>query len=148
VPEGKSPWKVDMTAPPRRWFRFSLRTTFVVLTIFGGGLGWIGWQTSIVQERASVREWLRVRRGAARDHLDQIRQDPTVRQWDPPLVRQWFGDYALAGILLPPDCTDIEAERVKAAFSEASILRRKTGGGFYSINSQAREPRATQANQP
>ena len=29
-------------APPRRrWFRFSLRTLFVLVTILGGGLGWL-----------------------------------------------------------------------------------------------------------
>ena len=41
-----------MTAPPkRRWFRFSLRTMFVVVTIFGV---WLGWQLKIVRERKAI----------------------------------------------------------------------------------------------
>src|SRR4249919_3316018 len=41
-----------MTAlPKRRWFRFSLRTMFVVVTIFGV---WLGWQLNIVRERKAI----------------------------------------------------------------------------------------------
>ncbi len=35
-------------APKRRWFRFSLRTLFVVVTVFGV---WLGWNLHQVQER-------------------------------------------------------------------------------------------------
>ena len=34
-----------------RWFRFSLRTTFVLVTIFGV---WLGWNLKIVRERKAV----------------------------------------------------------------------------------------------
>ena len=41
-----------MTAPPkRRWFRFSLRTMFVAVTVFGV---WLGWQLKIVREREAI----------------------------------------------------------------------------------------------
>jgi hypothetical protein len=43
-----------MTAPRRRWFRFSLRTLFVVVTAFGI---WLGWQLHVVRERAAIRAW-------------------------------------------------------------------------------------------
>ena len=36
------------TKPKRRWFRFSLRTFLVVITLFGG---WLGWNFFEVRER-------------------------------------------------------------------------------------------------
>ena len=42
-------------APKRRWFRFSLRTLFVVVTVC---CVWLGWQLHIVRERqAMLREF-------------------------------------------------------------------------------------------
>src|SRR5256885_1568657 len=35
-------------APPRRWFRWSLRTMFVVVTAFGC---WLGWQVNWIRQR-------------------------------------------------------------------------------------------------
>ena len=39
---------------PRRWFRFSLSTFFVLLTVFGIALGWICYQVNWVRERENV----------------------------------------------------------------------------------------------
>ena len=36
---------------PRRWFRYSLRTFFVLLTLLGGLLAWAGVQVSWIKER-------------------------------------------------------------------------------------------------
>src|ERR1700690_2367557 len=47
-------------APKRRWLRFSLRTLFVVVTVFGI---WLGWQTNVVRERRTMRDWLEARGG-------------------------------------------------------------------------------------
>ena len=44
--------------PKRRWFRFSLRTLFVLLTIFAFPMAWLGWQASIVQQRQAMRKWI------------------------------------------------------------------------------------------
>jgi len=43
------------TPTPRRWFRFSLRTFFVVLTIFGV---WLGVQVKWVRDRKEAIKWL------------------------------------------------------------------------------------------
>jgi len=41
--------------PPRRWFRFSLRTMFVVVTVFAV---WLGYQVNWIRERKKLRvEW-------------------------------------------------------------------------------------------
>jgi hypothetical protein len=37
-----------MTAPRRRWFAFSLRALFVVVTVFGC---WLGYQLNWIRER-------------------------------------------------------------------------------------------------
>ena len=37
-----------MTAPNRRWFRFSLRTLFVVVTVFGI---WLGYELNWIRQR-------------------------------------------------------------------------------------------------
>jgi len=42
-------------APQRRWFRFSLRTLFVVVTVVGLGLGWLAWNVNIVRQRMAMR---------------------------------------------------------------------------------------------
>ena len=41
------------SAPNRRWFRWSLRTMFVVVTVF---CVWLGWNAKIVHQRAAMRE--------------------------------------------------------------------------------------------
>lgn len=35
----------------RRWFRFSLRTMFVVVTVVAAGMSWLEYQRDIVEER-------------------------------------------------------------------------------------------------
>ncbi len=40
-------------APKRRWFRFSLRTLFVVVTVFGI---WLGYELNWIRERHAIIE--------------------------------------------------------------------------------------------
>ena len=39
------------TKPKRRWFRFSLRTLFVLVTIISLPFGWIAYQLNWIQQR-------------------------------------------------------------------------------------------------
>ena len=39
------------TKPTRRWFRFSLRTLFVVVTIVGVAAGWVTYQLNWLEQR-------------------------------------------------------------------------------------------------
>ena len=39
------------TKPKRRWFRFSLRTLFVLVTIVGVAAGWVAYQLNWIRER-------------------------------------------------------------------------------------------------
>ena len=40
-----------MTAPKRRWFRFSLRMMFVVVTVFGC---WLGYELNWIRQRHEI----------------------------------------------------------------------------------------------
>lgn len=42
------------TAPKHRWFAFSLRTLFVVVTVVGIGLGWVVYQLNWIRQRRAV----------------------------------------------------------------------------------------------
>ena len=46
---------------PRRWFRFSLRTFFVLLTLFGV---WLGMQMKWIRDRHEAIRWLEARGGS------------------------------------------------------------------------------------
>ncbi len=46
------------TAPNRRWFRFSLRTLFVVVTCLGCLLGWLAYNLNWIRERRHAVRWL------------------------------------------------------------------------------------------
>jgi hypothetical protein len=39
------------TKPKRRWFRFGLRTLFVLMTIFGVVSGWVAYQFNWIRQR-------------------------------------------------------------------------------------------------
>jgi hypothetical protein len=45
-----------MTAPRRRWFRFSLRTLFVVVTVLVAFGYWLGSNINVVYQRQAIRE--------------------------------------------------------------------------------------------
>jgi hypothetical protein len=48
---------MDANQPkPRRWFRFSLRTMFVLVTV---GCVWLGWEVNQVRVRAELRNSLK-----------------------------------------------------------------------------------------
>ena len=46
------------TKPKRRWFRFSLRTLFVLVTIIGIAAGWVTYQLNWIRERHSAGKWV------------------------------------------------------------------------------------------
>jgi len=44
----------EPTPPRRRWFRFSLRTLFVLVTLMGTFLGWLGVQLKWMRDREAT----------------------------------------------------------------------------------------------
>jgi hypothetical protein len=99
---------------PRRWFRFSLRTMFVLVTVACGFLGWLGWNWQIVLERKAVF------RSLVADRLiiptwEHPSQQPS------PFPRNVMGDKQVNVILLEHGCPDKTAARLRALYPEAKI---------------------------
>jgi hypothetical protein len=107
-----------------RWFRFSLRTMFIFMTLL---CCWLGWEASVVRERHSVRRelganpafifvtakaWAEVAIGAS---------TPKVRI---PIVRVWLGDEAIQQIgymRYMPGFSEDEVKRLSRVFPEAQL---------------------------
>jgi hypothetical protein len=97
----------DAPAKSRRWFRFSLRTLFVVVTVVGV---WLGWNMNIVRHRRELVEWSRQQQAIAvprelmAEKLAALRMvgafEGNFTQFDGvpevSLVRRLLGDEAIA----------------------------------------------------
>ena len=111
-----------MTAPKRRWPRFSLRTMFVVVTVFGC---WLGWNLQQVRERERFLREI-PSRGGSFYALTGVPQYPPVklRPISAPFVWSWLGATAVPAdaISLPHDkFSRDEIERARRLFPEAGI---------------------------
>jgi len=115
------------TCPRQHWFRFSLRTLFVVVT---GLCCWLGWEVSVVRQRQAVLKKLRT---------DPIYTVTTANEWarrypsglvdqQPArmgLVRRLLGDEAIQEIGYRTHYREIskaELADVARAFPEAKLL--------------------------
>ncbi len=93
-----------VTAPNRRWFRYSLRTLFVVVTVFGC---WLGYELNWIRQR---HELLAKHEALVSKHLGQHWDNlsPRQRRLKPavPLPLLLFGEEGKFRVVLA-----IEAER-------------------------------------
>jgi hypothetical protein len=106
----------------RRWFRFSLRTLFVLVTVL---CVWLGWQVHLVKQRRAFLHWVDARGGWA---LLPTQQDSSMI----PPWRRWLGDVAIDGIAFPSDVdqeTYVYARRVFPESKTNVILANSTGLG-------------------
>ena len=90
---------------------------FVLVTVFCGFLGWIGWNWHIVQERRSVFSNLMVE--------DTAKIAPYCTMADPrpmPFPRSWLGDQRMKFIAVNRNCSPEAIERVRTAYQEAEII--------------------------
>ena len=107
-------------APNRRWFRFSLRTVFVVVTIVGCIGAWATYHLN----------WQRQRRHAIENgevgvivSASAFVAHPPPRQ--PPLSLRLFGAESIYGfgLVSAADASDAELERLRALFPETTVVR-------------------------
>jgi hypothetical protein len=69
------------TKPKRRWFRFSLRTLFVLVTVIGVAAGWLANQLNWIRQRHQTRDW-------ARQHGVEYYFEDTPQSWILRLFRE------------------------------------------------------------
>src|SRR5262245_55242507 len=96
--------------PPRRWFSFSLRTLFVVVTVLGC---WLGWQLREMRERAEARAWIVEHEGTWFSYdSSQFTTGPKGAFWTHVEAKQYpkfswartlLGDTPVVLVLLPED---------------------------------------------
>lgn len=112
--------------PNHRWFRFGLRTFFVVVTVFGI---WLGWQLNVVRHRREMAKAMdeanvfltsspRVRQAI----LDYYARNPERprKSLSIPYYRRWLGDEAT--FLIAVSWTPYEVDQVAEVFPEAEVV--------------------------
>jgi hypothetical protein len=96
------------TKPKRRWFRFSLRTLFVLVTIACTGAGWVAYQLNWIRERHDFVERYQCRHTF---HNIEI-PDPKI-----PFSLRLLGEKPVLGLTVRKD----RMERAKRLFPEAFV---------------------------
>src|SRR6185295_19870567 len=97
--------------PRRRWFRYSLRTIIVALTLL---CAWLAWNVSIVRERNYWCRWIQEQGGIC----SAMGPDPNAISW----VRRLMGDDVTNIIHLPRTVPRSTFDQISAAFPEAGIV--------------------------
>jgi hypothetical protein len=111
-----------IATPKRRWFRFSLRTPFVLVTIAGV---WLGYQCNIVRERKKLRALAVDATGSSWNAFNRAWNthvvSPGIRGYTVSWVRKLFGDESTRLICLSPTMTPEQVDKFKWYFPEAFI---------------------------
>lgn len=112
--------------PPRRWFRFSLRTMFIVVTAL---CCWLAWECRVVRQRQALLREIRgnfifqVTTADARTvHLPPGAPAPPAARI--PLLRKWLGDEAIQEISYArgfSDPSQADLARIARIFPEAKL---------------------------
>jgi hypothetical protein len=99
--------------PKRRWFRFSLRTLFVVVTV---GCIWLGWQVKVVRDRRAALEYF-----SEQERDVWLFPGPSKRSI--PAWRRWLGDTSIATITTGGMQRPQDLELARTCFPEAVVLQ-------------------------
>ena len=98
----------------RRWFAYSLRTLFVVVTVFGC---WLGYQLNWIRQRRAVRmrEDVVFYEHAVAPNL------PRFGQTAPPWQLRIFGEQAFTNLAVSPSVPPAEFKRIASLFPESTV---------------------------
>jgi hypothetical protein len=128
-----------MSEPPkrkRRWYQFSLRTLFLVVTAFGVLLGW---ESHVVRQRLAALEEVKRAGGCSLSTVELCRECDELHILPPkevsatiPFYRAWFGDESVPSICVAYDAPSGEEKRIANLFPEAKVERILLLGGFSS----------------
>ncbi len=116
------PFTPNIFQKPRgNWFRLSLRTVFILITVL---CCFLGWELSIVKQRQALLKDLRTKGGYSITTADFIRKNnPTATALaNVPLRRRLLGDEAIQEIGYSwPQPTKDELARISKTFPEAKV---------------------------
>lgn len=115
-----------MTAKPRRWFRFSLRTLLILTTLVAC---WLGWESSVVRGRKQLMQEMETRQGVrvltaeaySASHDSRTPSEPIARVG---ALRRWLGDRAIQEIEYMREFHNLspaEIARLSRTFPEATV---------------------------
>jgi hypothetical protein len=111
-------------APKRRWFRWSLRTMFVVALLvacgFGYPLNWIRQRHALIE--APERTGVEAEYGVAIVPMS-LRATARVETNAAPWPLRWLGERGVSTLYVRDDMPDPEVARIRALFPEAEIER-------------------------
>jgi hypothetical protein len=117
-----------------RWLslQFSLRTLFIVVTLFAI---WLGWQLQRIKARKDAIERIESNGG-----IVQVGPSFTFTNQPPPEI-SWFrvllGDQAVTTIGMPDQFSTRERERICSQFPEATCYEAKDGSIFFRVPASA-----------
>lgn len=116
---------MDASERSRRWWLSHEWQVLLALAIIAAiGLGWLGWQASIVRYRRSMREQIEAGGGVIQQLTDGWRAAPRIRSFDPDYriswIRQLLGDEEVYIIEFDRQLTASDRIAVEA-FPEASV---------------------------
>jgi hypothetical protein len=102
-------------APNRRWFRYSLRTLFIVVTLFAC---WLGWNLNKVRQREQVLRQKNITSAGMDWATKQPRQTPPQHF---PFSWRLLGEQPLHILGVHGGLSPDELKRLQALFPEAEI---------------------------
>jgi hypothetical protein len=114
------------TPKVRHWFRFSLRTLFVAMTVLGLCLGWIARELRTVHGRAEMIDWCQANEGTVLNHyegrfdpnfLESLNPEPRELSW----IRGACGDQRVKVILLPSPLSLERQQELARLFPETYL---------------------------
>lgn len=112
--------------PPRRWFHFSLRTMFILMTLL---CCWLGWELSIVRHRQATLRELQTKHALSITTANEYAARyppgapiPTLARIS--FVRRCLGDQAIQEIWHPPhqSVDDPDLKRLAEVYPEAELF--------------------------
>lgn len=102
-----------MSEKPRRWFRYSLRTFFVLLTVFAV---WLGVQVKWIRDRHAALAW-------AEAHAAVGEEAYPAATRDAPWSLRLLGEDGVTMIVICSDDKEYSLEGLKRLFPEADIAQ-------------------------
>jgi hypothetical protein len=111
-----------MTAPNRRWFRFSLATMFVLVTVCCVLLGWLAWNREKVRDRERlIQSLLKYPQSRRPDRLHLWIHRPFLSQ--PPWLWRLMGATNMySDMLLEVDTSDKVSDDIQALLPDYELM--------------------------